>query len=392
MRRPESKLTDERLPSLTGMRFVAALMVFVYHASYEHFFKDQGVGDSFANAFSKSAWIGVSFFFILSGFVLTWSVRPDDTVLRFWRRRIAKIYPNHVATWLLTLGIFAWVGQAIAGAPTLLNLFLLHTWVPRLEYFGSVNPVSWSLACEVLFYLAFPVLLRPIGRIRPERLWFWAGIVMVAIVCVPVAARLLPEHPVMPAGEKAAIPQFWFVYGFPPVRGLEFVLGMILARVVATGRRIPLGLGPATLILVAGYVVAQHVPVLYSLAAATVLPLALLIPAAARSDLRGVRSPLRSRRAVWLGEISYAFYLVHYLVLHCAHLAFGRTTMMGIPVATHLFGTWQAIILIVALLGASVVAAALLYTLVERPVMRRWSTPRKPSPHVTDGVRTVPIQ
>jgi peptidoglycan/LPS O-acetylase OafA/YrhL len=41
---------------------------------------------------------GVSFFFVLSGFVLTWSARPDDIATGFWRRRIARIYPVHLVT------------------------------------------------------------------------------------------------------------------------------------------------------------------------------------------------------------------------------------------------------------------------------------------------------
>ncbi len=55
-----------------------------------------------------------SFFFILSGFVLTWSLRPTDTAARFWQRRVARIYPNHAAIWLAALGMgctAAWSGQ-----------------------------------------------------------------------------------------------------------------------------------------------------------------------------------------------------------------------------------------------------------------------------------------
>jgi peptidoglycan/LPS O-acetylase OafA/YrhL len=357
------------------MRFVAALLVFLYHASYEHLFQDQQLGKSFADAFSTTAYIGVSFFFILSGFVLTWSARSQDTPGLFLRRRLTKIFPNHIVTWAATLLLFTYVGQTIAGTPTVLNLLLVHTWVPKLAYFGSVNPVSWSLACEILFYLSFPVLLPLIKKIRPERLWLTAAVIVAAIFVAPLVAKLLPTHPIMP-GTKTSVPQFWFVYGLPPVRGLEFLLGMVMARLLATGRRMPLSLGPAVVLVVAGYFVAQHVTLLYSLVAATVIPLALVIPAAAATDLRGRFSPLRVRPMVWLGEISYAFYLVHFLVIHVGHLSFGRVKMMGVAMPTHLFTTGKGIALIVVLFAVSVLLSWVLYTLVERPMMRHFSRPR----------------
>ena len=371
------------------MRFVAALMVFLYHASYEHFFQDQHLGKSFADAFSTTAYIGVSFFFILSGFVLTWSARSEDTPGRFLRRRFTKIFPNHIVTWAATLLIFAWVGQQIAGAPTVLNLLLVHTWVPKLEYFGSVNPVSWSLACEVLFYLSFPVLLRLVKKIRPERLWLTAVLVVATIFVVPLFAKVMSDQPIMP-GTTTPVQEFWFVYGLPPVRGLEFLLGMVMARLLTTGRRMPLSLGPALLLVVVGYFVAQNVSLLYSLVAATVIPLALVIPAAASADLRGRASFLRLRPMVWLGEISYAFYLVHYLVIHVGHLSFGRAKMMGMPVPTHLFTTGKGIGLILVLFGVSLLVSWLLYSAVERPIMRRWSRPRTRPPVARDGSDMVP--
>lgn len=380
MKSAVTRVKDERLPSLTGMRFVAAGLVFVYHASYEQLFTDKGTGNSFAHAASTAAYMGVSFFFILSGFVLTWSARPGQTALRFWRRRAAKIYPNHVVTWLVTLLLLGYVGQRVTAGPAALNLFLLHTWVPKLDVFGSVNPVSWSLACEVLFYALFPLLLPLISRIRAERLWLWAGVIVAVIFAMPTVAKLLPAHPLMPTAGGTSVPQFWFVYGFPPVRGLEFLLGMVMARIVITGKWIRVGVVPATLLVVAGYWLTHQVSLLYSMVAVTVIPLALVIPAAAASDLKGAWSPMRTRPLIVLGEISYAFYLIHYLVIHSGHLAFGRMKFMGIPVATHTWSTGPAIGMILLFLAISLALSGLLYRFVERPVMDHWSRPRDKTP------------
>lgn len=87
------------LPSLTGMRFLAAALVFLAHMSAVRMFTDQQLNKDVDTYFGTLGSIGVTFFFILSGFVLTWSARTDDRPRLFWRRRLAKIYPTHFVTW-----------------------------------------------------------------------------------------------------------------------------------------------------------------------------------------------------------------------------------------------------------------------------------------------------
>src|SRR5919107_1067497 len=76
------------LPSLTGLRWMAALLVFGLHVHNFGWFGGTG-GRLVSWAFGAGA-TGVSFFFVLSGFVLTWSARPRDRALAFWRRRVAR--------------------------------------------------------------------------------------------------------------------------------------------------------------------------------------------------------------------------------------------------------------------------------------------------------------
>ncbi len=203
-------------------------------------------------------------------------------------------------------------------------------------------------------------------RIRPERLWFWAGGVIAAIFCVPLVAQLLPDRPMVP---WAPVPQwrFWFVYLLPPVRALDFVLGILMARIVLAGRWIPLRLGWATALVAVGYAIMLNVPSLVAMDAAMAIPLALLIPAAAVADAHGHDSPLATRTMVWLGEVSFAFYLVHEVLIRYGHLALGPGRTWEIP---------QAIALIAGFFTTSLLASWLLYAAVERPVMRRWANPR----------------
>ncbi|WP_326609877.1 acyltransferase [Streptomyces scopuliridis] len=180
-RREAGRTGPRQPPSLTGLRFVAAALVFLHHAIYTNVFADPDVVRVFHDLFINTVQMGMAFFFVLSGFMLTIAARPGDTTRRFLRRRLVKIYPNHVVTFLLAAVLIIPALHWTEVAP---NLLLVQTWWPRYENLFSGNPLSWSLACEVFFYLAFPLLLRGIRRIRPERLWWWAIGTMTAIVAV----------------------------------------------------------------------------------------------------------------------------------------------------------------------------------------------------------------
>jgi len=168
-----------RLPSLTGLRFLAALCVFLFHTTLANSpippngpvspFADRRLAADYAFVLGHAGPLGVSFFFVLSGFVLTWSSRPGEPALAFMRRRVVKIYPNHVVMWAVALLLFAWAsGGPGAWFP---NLLLIHGYFPQPAVNLSVNPPSWTLCCEMLFYLSFPFLIGPLRRIPVRRLW-----------------------------------------------------------------------------------------------------------------------------------------------------------------------------------------------------------------------------
>ncbi|MFI6039942.1 acyltransferase family protein [Streptomyces sp. NPDC051315] len=354
-----------RLPSLTGMRWIAVSMVFVYHATWG-IYPPSAFPESLTFVTANAGWVGVSFFFVLSGFVLAWSARADDTAPRFWRRRFFKVYPNHFVTFLLAALLMAWAGTEIRHV--LPNLLLVQSWSWDTDVSLSVNGVSWSLSCEAFFYALFPLWHGLIRRIRPEHLWYWASGAVGAVLLVPFVTLLLPDQPQL-AWEPTPVYDFWFVYLFPVTRTLEFVLGILLARIVLTGKWIDVRPGAAALAFVAGYAVSLYVPDLWGYAAATVVPLALLIPAFALRDVRGERSLTASRAMVWLGDISFAFYLLHRMI-H-AHLVY----LVG---TDHVWGFRDATGLAVVAFGLSTLLAWALFRCVESPVQRRFGKPRKP--------------
>ncbi|KPC24176.1 Uncharacterized protein ABJ99_5041 [Pseudomonas syringae pv. cilantro] len=354
-----------KLDSLTGIRFFAAAMVFMFHASLTRIigfnpYADSGVIEVFQRAFSGGGWFGVSFFFVLSGFVITWSARKGDSLVGFWKRRLLKIYPNHFVTWALAMLLFAVPAASVA--IWLPNLLLIHSWVPQMETFLSVNGPSWSLCCELFFYLLFPLVLKGIWRIAEKHLWFWAwamvaglALTQFAIQHLAPATPFIKEYPI-------SLSQWWWAYYFPPVRMFEFVLGMLMARILMAGRWINLSVPWACALVAVSYFAAMWAPFLYSLTLVTLVPIAALITAIAAADLKGHDGLLNRRWIVWLGEISFGFYMIHLLIMTLA------TQLLG----GRLFDNVTATLILVATLGLSILGGWLLFHFVERPVMQRW--------------------
>ncbi|WP_327679372.1 acyltransferase family protein [Kitasatospora sp. NBC_00458] len=364
-----------RLPSLTGLRFPAALAVFAYHAALPiptlRLFADDGTEFRFVDIADQAGGLGVAFFFVLSGFVLTWSARADDTATGFWRRRMVKIVPNYVVAWALAMVLFA--STYTPARTAIVNLLMLQVWIPDFNTYFSVDPPSWSLGAEAVFYLSFPFLHRVFRKIRPERLVFWIAGAVAAIVATPaVAYLLLPDTPGVPGGYEGSVSQYWFSYVLPPVRMLDFALGMLVAHAVRSGRWRNIGMVWSGLLLVAGYIATHYVPYLYAQRVVTVVPIALLIAAAAIADNEGRFTVFRNRAMTWLGEISFAFYLLHFIVL----------TELRDLLGTRMFSTVEGIGLLLFAIAATVLVSWVLYRLVEAPITRRFSTPRRGRPAV----------
>lgn len=89
-----------RLDGLTGLRWWAAFIVFLYHMLI--FAPVPGL---LSELFSYG-YFGVTFFFVLSGFVLTWSARSNVPVSTFYWRRFARIWPSHIVALLLAIPVF----------------------------------------------------------------------------------------------------------------------------------------------------------------------------------------------------------------------------------------------------------------------------------------------
>jgi peptidoglycan/LPS O-acetylase OafA/YrhL len=342
------------LPSLTGLRWVAALLVFGLHVRNFGYFS--GTGDHIMTwAFGAGA-NGVSFFFVLSGFVLMWSVRPTDRALAFWRRRFARIYPVHLATVVIALFMAYTLAHQARPTPTqaLANVLLVHSW--WRPWWQTLNPVSWSLTCEAFFYAAFPLLVLLLRRVGTRG----AAALAVGSVLAVLALAWVDAHDTL--GQP--------INSFPAARLPEFVLGAAVARLVLLGRWRGPGLEASLALALVGYFFVPQVTAGYPATTCTIVGFALLIPAAAVADLHDLPSLWRNRRLVRLGELSFAFYMVHLLVLRAG------TNLLG---TSPRFGLLGALAATAVAFAVSLGLSWVLYEAVERPARRLLLRGRRPA-------------
>jgi peptidoglycan/LPS O-acetylase OafA/YrhL len=354
----EAKQHRVRLNRLTSLRFFAALIVVLHHT-----FRDLVTVPGLTPALIIGT-VGVSFFFVLSGFVLTWSARPSDSPRAFYRRRFARVYPLHLLTFLIALPLLGWIGQGYTPFEVTANLLLVQAWVPSPDVYFGMNSPSWSLACEFFFYTAFPIIAAVLlGRANRT---LWRALLSVIVVGLVVAIGVT----VVFSDETAR----FLLYIFPPFRMLEFTAGCILARLVMQGVRcrIPLAVGVAGAALACVGLLGFHygvMPVGHGVEDAVLLPFVLLIIAiAATSDIEGKASVLTTPWAVRLGEWSFALYITHWLLLqalvHADPFSHNRSLLARIAEG--------GLFVLVA-----IAVSGLAHVWVERPLERRLRAPRQ---------------
>jgi peptidoglycan/LPS O-acetylase OafA/YrhL len=357
---------------LTALRFFAALGVFFHHAI------PVWAGTPLAppeimHTILYEGCAGVSFFFLLSGFILAHNYAdrfhsPSWCVAReFYIARFARIFPLHLLTLAASLPlVLPMISQHPAQAVryAIANLTLTQAFVPSQGCYLCFNGVSWSLSVEAFLYVCFPVLAFALCQFGRRRLPVW--IAAAILICGLMVATSW-------AGMHAPRPK-WATSIFPVPRLLDFSLGILLnriwkelqaRRIAACSKAVGTAIELSTVGLLFVFVCfSPHVPADMHLAGYYPLPMSLVLLAFALG--RGALSQWLSRPAFcYLGEISFAFYMTHMLVF--AHLAPFR--LLAEPsFASAVVGTlyW---------LSATIVVSAVCHAGYERPT-RKWIVER----------------
>jgi peptidoglycan/LPS O-acetylase OafA/YrhL len=183
---------------------------------------------------------------------------------------------------------------------------------------------------------------------------------------MPILASRMPAEIIEFVGApNAAGFQMWFAYVFPLGRLCDFSAGVFAALLVTSGRFPRVSFPWVLISFVPCYVVASYSPLLFGWRAPLLISCVLLIVAAAQRDIAQRPSFLSSRTMVLLGNVSFAFYLCHYLVLHILNIK----VMHGPFDSVAMVITYFASALVV-----SVALAWLMHRYVETPIVRRFST------------------
>lgn len=223
--RSERTAGQQHLNGLTGLRFFLALHVVVHHAYFNT--PDAWIWSVLPSALFSVMMAGhlaPSVFFILSGFILTYTYLGEGVgnIDRptFWRARFARIYPVYVVSLLVAAPWFfrnAPVDQSITGG--ILVALMLQAWAP--PFATAWNGPAWTLSVEAFFYLLFPFLAPRIVAMSGRRMALLGAVLIVVLIAAPLSLKAT-----------------FGVTGItmPPLRLGEFVVGVLLGEAFRRGQ------------------------------------------------------------------------------------------------------------------------------------------------------------
>jgi peptidoglycan/LPS O-acetylase OafA/YrhL len=355
------------LGQLTSLRFFAATAI-VFH----HFGHLTIPGNPILDRLLHGMGSGVSFFFVLSGFVLVYAYDSPigvRSIRAFFIARFARVYPVYLlgligAVFLATLYL-RYPGHLSASrilvVPGVLSLFLLQAWVPPVA--NLMNNPAWSLSAEAFFYLVFPFLLVPRvkGYLDSHRLAILVPLLLAGSAPLWLLHLTYPNADLAAIGTREFAIRNW-TYFWPIFRIPEFILGVVLGfEFLRPDRReIPSWCAPVALAGV-GFLMCMTSDNFQVLLHNSLLaPLfSIVIYGVATSTGRGSRI-LSNRWAVLLGESSYALYILHVPVESMTSILWHRAGFG--PVGAAFFWCY---------LACSILASVVVFLYVETPLRKR---------------------
>lgn len=207
---------DKRLHALTTLRFFAAFLIVFYHLNQHIDIVKTDL--PFTHA--------ITFFFILSGFILCYSYPSIETwkdAKKFYIARIARIWPAHFTYFVVTciLAVVGLIGTIGSKRAFLLNLTMLHSWIPVPNIYFSYNSPSWSISTEFFFYLCFPLIIY-----KWKETLKWKTLFIVPLPLIPMIIIAYFNIPDFTLPRSPHITSHGLLYIHPLARILEFFIGI----------------------------------------------------------------------------------------------------------------------------------------------------------------------
>jgi peptidoglycan/LPS O-acetylase OafA/YrhL len=354
-----------RLDALTGLRCFAALNIVFFHFSNPDWF---GPLSPVVNA----GYLSVSFFIMLSGFVLAYNYagRAREGKLdkvRFWKARLTRLYPIYLLS--LVIGWQTFRAEPAAHTPfmfwlgAILTPLLLQGWIPEIATFG--NTPAWTMSAEAAYYLIFPWLA---SVRRPVRIamHFWRLAGLWALGLIPGTLYVLFNPDGIAQVDRFSSAPWLQALKFTPLPHLpSFVFGVMLAGldecVPRTGQlRFWIGIfgfagiyGILSLGTLVPYAL-KHDGLLMPLFGCLILGL---------SGINLLSKLFGFRAFVFVGESSYCLYLMHFNLWNLLHQS-GLLPKLGLD----RFDPWVSYAILIGL-------GLLALHLVEKPaqkMLRKW--------------------
>jgi peptidoglycan/LPS O-acetylase OafA/YrhL len=180
-------MKNEHVSSIDFLRGFAALMVCVFHFAYAN--KIYLVDTNYIKQISQFGYLGVYIFFVISGFVIPYSMFLGKYKLNyiglFTLKRSARIWPPYICSIVLVLllGYMATLSSYYRGVPFKINYFSLFShlfYATDLFGFIWINPVYWTLAIEFQYYILIGVVFVFLAnnKIRIQQIF------VIAILCL----------------------------------------------------------------------------------------------------------------------------------------------------------------------------------------------------------------
>jgi peptidoglycan/LPS O-acetylase OafA/YrhL len=315
---------DKQIGALTSLRGIAALIVAVHHFAY-YTLPQTGKFLSSYSHFFKNGYLCVDFFFVLSGFIMAYMYANDfygqvdkSDYWKYLRARFARIYPLHLFTLLVLVGLE--LIKMIAGDSSAFtdkfnltalaaNIFLLQAFdlnCPPLFWCGTYwNEPAWSISVEFVIYTLFPFILYSILRLKPRG-------DLIFCICTLLAMFLLIKFT---RGNLDSI------IGLPSIArcSLESTFGIITykvhQRITYRNTVMPTAITAIAMLWILS-VMHSWTDKYRGIHDWSILPAcSILILAVSNQSHRASAKILNSKILIYFGTISYSIYMVHWCLL-----------------------------------------------------------------------------